>query len=208
MCLRLRLIPYSGLTPRRLSKPFWVYGLKAHSNVPLGSGRELRKLNTMQNKDLKVISRLLRQQRWASLATLKDGHPESSQVAFAMEPGYTGILLHLSQLAAHTKNLLNDPRVSLGITEQDTGENDLDPQTLARLSVHGLCVPVESDSDQYVEAKAVYLQRLPSAAPLFGFSDFQLFRLTPLRGRMIGGFGSARDFGADVVRMAADLNEP
>jgi putative heme iron utilization protein len=73
--------------------------------------------------------------RWAALATLTDNGPSASMVAYAPEPDLSSLLLFLSGLSQHTRNLLEEPRVALVVTEPDSGEGD--PQTLARLSVKG-----------------------------------------------------------------------
>jgi len=46
--------------------------------------------------------------------TLGADGPEASQVAYAVEGAFDGFLLHLSQLAAHTKHLLAEPRAHDG----------------------------------------------------------------------------------------------
>ncbi|HKJ76630.1 MAG TPA: pyridoxamine 5'-phosphate oxidase family protein, partial [Gammaproteobacteria bacterium] len=63
---------------------------------------------------------LLRQQRWAALASLgRDGRPLASMVAYAAEPDLSAFYLHLSRLAAHTGNRLATPEASLAISEPD-----------------------------------------------------------------------------------------
>lgn len=157
-----------------------------------------------RDEELIQLARLLRQQRWAALATIGDeGEPYSSQVAFAMAPDFGAVLLHLSQLAAHTKNLLARPTVCLSVSEPDDGRDD--PQTLARASVQGIIGTVPRERADYAPARSRYLERLPAAEPLFGFGDFQLFRVEIRQIRFVGGFARARTFGPEAVRRAADL---
>lgn len=63
----------------------------------------------MEIHDQAAVARLIRSQRWAALATLKQGAPFASLVAYAPEPDFSGFVLHLSRLAPHTQNLLGDP---------------------------------------------------------------------------------------------------
>lgn len=149
------------------------------------------------------LATLIRGQRWAALATLGAEGPEASHVAYALEGAFEGFLLHLSQLAAHTKHLLAEPRASLAIGEPDDGRAD--PQTLARVTLTGRVEPIERGSDDYRAAQAVYLARLPESAQLFGFADFRLFRLRPARARFVGGFAQARTFDAGALRAAGLL---
>lgn len=149
------------------------------------------------------LAMLIRSQRWAALATLGADGPEASHVAYAVEGAFDGVLLHLSQLAAHTKQLLAEPRASLAIGEPDDGRAD--PQTLARVTLFGTVAPLVRDSDDWRDAQALYLARLPESAQLFGFGDFCLFRLRPQRARLVGGFARARTFDAVALRAAGAL---
>ncbi|MCB1736850.1 MAG: pyridoxamine 5'-phosphate oxidase family protein [Gammaproteobacteria bacterium] len=157
----------------------------------------------MKDPDLRLIAGLVTGVRWAALATLSEHGPEASHVAFVAEPDFSGILLHLSGLAAHTRNLGSDPRASLAIGEADCERGD--PQTLARLSLHGRIEALPRDGDEYAQARRCYLARIPTAEALFGFADFKLFRFVVERGRLVGGFGRARDFSPQALREAALL---
>lgn len=150
---------------------------------------------------LQQLGRLISGQRWAALATVDEkGRPLASMVAYVPEPGFTGILLHLSQLAAHTRHLMESPWASLAIAEADRGEGD--PQTLARASIGGPIQAIPRDSEQYLKGKQQYLARLPDAEQLFGFGDFMLLRLQPRSVRFVGGFGRAFSFsGSDLVTL-------
>lgn len=162
-------------------------------------------MHTMErDEELKSLARLLTEQRWGALATLgEDGEPYGSHVAFVIEPGFGAVLLHLSQLAAHTRNLMARPSISLSVTEADDGRED--PQTLARASLQGTVVSLPRESREYATARQRYLERLPAAGPLFGFGDFQLFRLEIEEARFVGGFARARTFGPESLRRAALL---
>ncbi len=142
---------------------------------------------------------LIRQQRWAALATVDDtGAAAASMVAYALYG--EGLLLHLSRLAAHTRHLLARPTCSLVISESDTGEN-ADPQTLARVSLSGGVVPLEPEGREFGSARLAYLRRLPEAEMRFGFADFLLFRFTPEQSRYVGGFAKAVTFSAAELRL-------
>lgn len=157
-----------------------------------------------RDDELRQLARLLTEQRWAALATVgEDGEPNSSYVAFAIETDFKAVLLHLSQLAAHTRNLLARPTVSLAVTEPDDGRDD--PQTLARVTLKGTAVVVPRESGEYTTARERYLERLPAAGPLFGFGDFQLFHVEIAQARYVGGFARARTFGPEALSRAAGL---
>lgn len=161
----------------------------------------------MNKEDLDILARLLKEQRWAAMATVQDdGAPYVSYVAYAVEPGFNGLLLHLSRLAAHTGLLLARPRVALGISVQDTGRDD--PQILPRVTLEGRVTVIERDSVDYAPAREAYLARLPTAERLFGFGDFVLFRMEPETLRYVGGFARAHSVsGARLRQWALEVGE-
>lgn len=158
----------------------------------------------MTKEDRRRLIRLLTEQRWAALATLDDGGlPAVSFVACVPEPGYGGFLIHVSRLAAHTRHLLARPRAALGISEPDPGKDD--PQLLARVTLQGRVEEVTRETPAYDEGRRRYLAHLPQAAPLFGFGDFVLLRMSPDTVRFVGGFARAHSLsGEELRRIAGD----
>src|SRR5689334_6958336 len=124
----------------------------------------------MKSQELAIVATLIRGQRQAALGTLHEQAPFVSMVAYAAEPGFGGMLLHLSRLAPHTNHLLAAPGASLLICEGDDGRDDV--QTLARITLTGQASPVEPASRDFAPARERYLARHPAAEMLFGFADF------------------------------------
>jgi len=157
----------------------------------------------MPRPEQHLMIHLIRHQRWAALATQGSDGPEASWVAYAPEPDCRGFLLHLSTLAAHTRNLLADPRVGLAISEPErTGE---DPQQLARVMIQGQVAVLARDHPDYPQAVECYQTRLPDSLPRFELGDFLLLRLTPLRIRWVGGFARAYTLDGAGLQAAAQL---
>ena len=125
--------------------------------------------------------------------------------ALATVADKTCLVLHLSRLAAHTRYLIDSPQVSLVISEADTFATKpvaKDPQSLVRITLNGNCTVTSSDAPEYSAMKENYILRLPDARQLFSFSDFQLIRLMPEKGRYVGGFGRASSFRWDDLVLA------
>jgi putative heme iron utilization protein len=78
----------------------------------------------MNLEEQRLMAGLIRSRRWAALATQGPEGPEASWVAYVPEADFDGFLLHLSTLAAHTRNLLADPRVGLAISEPERDSED------------------------------------------------------------------------------------
>lgn len=138
------------------------------------------------------VSSLLLQCRSGFLATTGEHGPETSMAPFAMYQG--NIILHLSTLARHTKNISNDNHVGFMVCmPENEGES---PLSLPRLSFQGVIAPVSDMSSE--DAKDAYLERIPDAESLFSFADFTLFHITPSHIQWVGGFGSARKLSLKV----------
>jgi len=132
------------------------------------------------------VLQLVQQCRIGFLATQGKHSPETSMAPFAIYQG--NILLHLSSLARHSKNILNQPNVGFMVCTPETEEQS--PLALPRLSIQG---KIELVSDAFLNAsKTAYLQRVPDAEQLFSFADFKFFQIVPCDMQWVGGFGSAR----------------
>lgn len=143
-----------------------------------------------RDEQLARLRELVMQHRWAALASQgKNGQPEGSMVAYTFNETLSEVYLHLSELAAHTRNLQQHPQASLIISECDNGESD--PQQLARAIITGKVSRMEPADSSYDKARRQYLSRLPDAEPLFSFGDFRLFCFRPEKIRFVGGFAQA-----------------
>lgn len=132
-----------------------------------------------------ATSRLLvRQARTAAMSTLarRTGHPFGSLVTVACEPDGSPIVL-LSTLAAHSRNLAEDPRASLLFVEGGLG----DPQQGGRVTLVGRIERIDDDATQ----RRRYLTRNPDAGLYAGFADFAFFRLELDDCHLVAGFGRA-----------------
>lgn len=144
-----------------------------------------------------TLRELLQDQQVASLGTLHEGQPFVSMVPFAILPGGAGFVIHVSQLAAHTKDMLLDPQVSLLVIAPP--RPDLPAQAWARVTIQGQAVQYSESTPAYAEAKAAYLSRFPQSAEMFGFADFSLFAILPSSIRFVGGFAQAATISPEVL---------
>ena len=137
----------------------------------------------------RAAARLLADHRWAALATLGEDGPAVSMVAYAPATDLASLLLFLSNLSEHTRNLIARPGAALVVSEIDTGSGD--PQTLARVSVKGTVGIIERTAPEFDGAWRTYVGRLPDAAPRIALGDFSLFRVDIREARYVGGFARA-----------------
>ena len=125
---------------------------------------------------------LLRAARAGTLATARDGQPYAALVTPATAPDFS-ILLFLSTLSEHTRQLAADPRCALLVSGMATDKN---PQTAPRLTITGLAEQVNDPA-----LKARWLAVHPYAALYADFADFSLWRIAPMAANLVGGFARA-----------------
>ena len=138
------------------------------------------------------LKRLLRQRSVAALGTLHAGAPYVSMVPYALAHDGSGLIIHVSRLSSHTKDMRNDPRVSLLVMQEEGGGTSA--PALPRASIQGMALELASDAPDLPGFRAAYLERFPEASQLFGFADFSLFKIQPESVRFVAGFAQAHTF--------------
>jgi putative heme iron utilization protein len=137
------------------------------------------------------LATLIRGQRIAHLATLRQGAPMASMTLFLVDAGFAAFYVHVSRLAWHTQDMGQDPRIALSISETDDGRPD--PFTLKRISIRGTA---ENLAGQHPELKERWLTRFPEQAINFELADFSFWRIAPRDARFVAGFGRIHNLSA------------
>jgi putative heme iron utilization protein len=148
-----------------------------------------------------TLARILRETRIAALGTLHDGEPNLAMVAYIAAEDFSAFYILVSRLGKHTLDMESDPRVSLLIAETD--DRRADPQTLARVSIHGIAEMLPRDASDYAIVKSMYLRRFPEAQQLFNLGDFNLWKITPKSGRFVAGFARAFNLVPESLKQAS-----
>ena len=126
---------------------------------------------------------MLRSHRYGVLSTISKkfaGYPFGSITPYLVDHDGS-LLILISTLAEHTKNILHDPRASLITHDQ----SDPHIQTQGRVTALGNA-ELEPDREQ---AGQRYLRYFPEAQSYFSMHDFSFYRIRPMAIRYIGGFG-------------------
>ncbi|HEX7249319.1 MAG TPA: pyridoxamine 5'-phosphate oxidase family protein [Burkholderiales bacterium] len=153
----------------------------------------------MDSASSKLVSDLIRKERIAHLATLRGGAPMASMTLYLPAPDFSAFYVHVSRLAWHTQDMLQDARVALSIAETD--DRRADPFTLMRITIRGEASVFE---DQDGSLKARWLERFPEQAINFELADFAFWRIVPRDARFVAGFGKIFNLSAaDLVEAAA-----
>ena len=138
-----------------------------------------------------ALANLLRNERIAHLATLRAGAPMASMTLYLPEARFDAFYVHVSRLAWHTQDMLQDPRVALSIAETDDGRAD--PFTFMRVSIRGDASQLARDNPAL---KARWLERFPEQAINFELADFSFWQITPRDARFVAGFGRIHNLSA------------
>lgn len=126
---------------------------------------------------------MLRAHRYGALCTLSkkfDGFPFGSITPYLVDHDGS-LIIFISTLAEHTKNIRHDPRVSL-ITHN---QNNPHIQTQGRVTVVGEANLIAEREQTGMR----YLRYFPEAQTYLGMHDFSFYRIVPIAIRYIGGFG-------------------
>lgn len=134
---------------------------------------------------------LLTAQRTGALGTTSDqGWPYVSMAPYGIDPAHECLVIHVSELGAHTRYLLKRPQASFMICSSETPGEPV--HALPRITFQVEARPLERGSETWQSARAAYLERFPDAGFMIEFKDFHLFHLYIVRVRQVSGFGAAK----------------
>jgi putative heme iron utilization protein len=136
----------------------------------------------------KALAALIRKERIAHLATLRQGAPMASMTLYLAAERLDAFHVHVSRLAWHTQDMQKDARVALSIAERDDGRAD--PFTLMRVTIRG-------DAFQDLDGpREAWLARFPEQAINFQLADFSFWKIVPRDARFVAGFGRIHNLSA------------
>jgi uncharacterized protein YhbP (UPF0306 family) len=145
-----------------------------------------------------ALARLIRTERVAHLATLRGGAPMASMTLYLPDESFGAFYVHVSRLAWHTQDMLQDARVALSIAQADDARAD--PFTLMRVTIRGEATQAE-DPDSSL--KSAWLRRFPEQAINFQLADFSFWQIAPRDARFVAGFGRIHNLSAAALAAAA-----
>lgn len=111
------------------------------------------------------------------------GYPFGSVMPYCLDAQGCPVI-QISTIAQHTKNIENDPRVSLIVSETNTD----DVHTGGRLTWMGDAEKIE-DADDVKDVSEHYFNFFPQARNYKNTHAFDFYRIKLVRARFIGGFG-------------------
>ena len=154
----------------------------------------------MNSETSELLAGLIRKERVAHLGTLRGGAPMVSMTLYLAAGDFSGFHVHVSRLAWHTQDMLQDPRVALSIAESD--DERPDPFTLMRVSIRGEAVRIQNEDPSFENLKDAWLARFPEQEINFELADFSFWRIAPRDARFIAGFGRIYNISAAELKNA------
>jgi putative heme iron utilization protein len=151
----------------------------------------------MDAETSRLLAGLLRRQRLAHLATLRERAPMASMTLYLAAEDFAAFYVHVSRLAWHTQDMAREARVALSIAETD--DSRADPFTLVRVTVRGEATRLDEDAG----LKARWLARFPAQAVNFELPDFSFWRIAPRDARFVAGFGRIHNLSPQQLAEAA-----
>ena len=152
------------------------------------------------------LKQLLEGQRVLSLAVIVDSEPHIGLLPFAVLPDHSGVLVHVSTLAKHTRGIAAAKTVAVLIHQSEEAVGD--PLQVPRVSLHAGVREIRRESPEYDESKSRYLSRFADAAVTFELADFRLFELKFRDGRFVEGFARAMDITPEDLQALTPPDQP
>jgi putative heme iron utilization protein len=147
-----------------------------------------------------LLKGLILKERLAHLGTLRNGAPMVSMTLFMPAQDFSAFYVHVSRLAWHTQDMLQDARVALSVAETD--DRRADPFTLMRVTIRGDALNLPNEGPEFSRLKTRWLERFPAQAVNFELADFSFWKITPRDARFVAGFGAIHNISAqDLARI-------
>ena len=144
---------------------------------------------------------LILKERLGHLATLRNGAPMVSMTLYMPERDFSAFYVHVSRLAWHTQDMLQDARVALSISATD--DRRADPFTLMRVTIRGDALNLPNEGPEFSRLKTRWLERFPAQAINFELADFSFWKIAPRDARFVAGFGAIHNISAqELARIA------
>jgi putative heme iron utilization protein len=149
---------------------------------------------------MRELRALLHGQRIAALGTLgAGGEPQVSMVPYAIVGAQGCIVIHVSGLAAHTRNMQRAPVVSLMVMQPEMAGAPV--HALPRVSLDGRAEVLAPETPLWMACREAYLARFPEAEPMTQLGDFRFVALHVSGARHVAGFGAARTVNAQELAL-------
>jgi putative heme iron utilization protein len=148
--------------------------------------------------EVELVRTIIQTTTTASLGSLDAGGSPFVSLVTVTATGPRRIVMLLSGLARHTKNLLAHPAASLLLCPRPAADDaSHDPLTAARVTLVGMVRRLSRGEDS--ESRTAFLTAHPQAAMYADFGDFAFYELTIDEAHLVAGFGRIETIGGEQL---------
>lgn len=134
-----------------------------------------------------------------------EGSPEVSYAPFVRVAGVWYV--YVSELASHTKNMLDTGLASALLIESEQDASNLFARKRASFQMRA--DEVSRETVEWCSVMAIFESRFGSVVGLIkDLTDFHLMALTPLSGSFVRGFAQAFTLGGETMLLVNQRREP
>ena len=138
------------------------------------------------------IKQLLSDTQSLFLSTLDlQGQPFASYAPYAINFKKNALYILLSDLSLHSQHLLKHPKAAILISQDESNTQQIYARKRLQYQVNSK--PVDNTAEQTAAITLLQNRHGDIIDQLQQLPDFHLFKLTPIKGRYIEGFGKAYD---------------
>lgn len=139
------------------------------------------------------------------MATVSEnGEPEASYATYVGHDG--DYYVYVSELAAHTQNLLSNGRVCLLFLEDEDKAAHLFARQ--RVTYHCAATEIDRDTGSFEYIMTLFEEKFGALIKhLQKLQDFHLFRIRPQRGNFVQGFAKAFAIEGDDLEQIRHVND-
>ncbi|MBI4431763.1 MAG: pyridoxamine 5'-phosphate oxidase family protein [Candidatus Omnitrophica bacterium] len=148
-------------------------------------------LGNLMPLPLEEVYEILSSNTSAALGTVADGKPFTSLTHYAFDPERGSLILFLSRLARHTKNLEKTLCASLLVEGKSLAAGH--PLDRPRVTITGKARQVQQP-DEIKRSETIFLKANPQSKMLLELKDFGFYLLEPEEVYYVKGFGSVSRF--------------
>jgi hypothetical protein len=140
-------------------------------------------------------AQFIKQHAYGVLSThslAETGYPFGSITPYIITPD-GDIAIYISELAEHTKNIIDNNKVSLTVFELN---NPTNPNDGPRISCLAEAVATKNTD----ELKSLYLEKFPDAEMTLSLPGFTFYLLKLHKVRLVAGFGKVKWLSAEQIQ--------
>ena len=140
------------------------------------------------------------------ISTVSNGLNPNASYAPSVVGSGGSLYIYISSLSRHTKNLVNNPKASIMIIEDESHSENIFGRK--RFTMDVTCHKVKRDSDQWLNIIEIMEHKFGETVTfLKDMTDFHMFKLVPQSGLLVHGFARAFRFDGENLSNVSYLNE-